>query len=76
MNNLNTTVTKSQSPVWLVDYSGELVNEPRTGKRDASGKFLKLHVALNTVAKRHSVANLEMAAKFDCDPSDLFAGSR
>lgn len=81
MNNI-TVVTENQSPVWAVapvwmlDYSDELVNENRTGKRDASGKFLKLHVALNTVAKSHSAANVEMAAKFNVDSDELFAGSR
>jgi hypothetical protein len=76
MNNLNIEVTKVQAPVWMVDYSAPLVNENRTGKRDSSGKFLKLHVKLDTVAATFSSADVELAADFGCDASDIFMGSR
>jgi hypothetical protein len=44
----------------MVDYSGELVNESRTGTRSADGKWLKRNVKLN--AKRRSSDFNEMLA--------------
>lgn len=55
----NSTKT-AQSLVWMVDYSGELVNESRTGTRSADGKWLKRNVKLN--AKRRSSDFNEMLA--------------
>lgn len=76
MNNLNITTTKTQAPVWMLDYSAPLVNEPRTGRRSADGKFLKLHVKLEQPAKVQSAANVAMAELFGVDANELFAGSR
>jgi hypothetical protein len=76
MNNLNITTPKTQAPVWMLDYSSELVNENRTGKRDSSGKFLKLHVELEQPAKVQSASNLAMAELFGIDADEIFAGSR
>lgn len=56
----NSTKT-AQSLVWMVDYSGELVNESRTGERSADGKWLKRNVKLN--AKRRSSDFNEMLAE-------------
>jgi len=64
----NTTVkTTTQAPamVWMLDMSGELVNEKRTGTRDSSGKFLKKHCKLN--AKRRSSDFNEMLAQESFD---------
>ena len=55
----NSTKT-AQSLVWLVDYSGELVNESRTESRSSDGKWLKRNVKLN--AKRRSSDFNEMLA--------------
>lgn len=74
--NFTTTSTKVQAPVWMVDYSAPLVNESRTGKRDASGKFLKLHVSMDQPVAKFSHSDVELASRFDCSPEDLFAGSR
>jgi hypothetical protein len=51
--------------VWMLDMSGELVNEKRTGTRDSSGKFLKKHCKLN--AKRRSSDFNEMLAQESFD---------
>lgn len=64
----NTTVqTATQAPalVWLVDYSGELVNEARTGTRSSDGRFLKKHCKLN--AKRRTDDFNEMLAQESYD---------
>lgn len=63
LNTQNTTVqtaTQAPSMIWMLDYSGELVNETRTGKRDSSGQFLKRNVKLTT--KRRSSDFNEMLA--------------
>lgn len=58
--NTTTTTAQSQSLVWLVDYSGELVNETRTGTRSADGRYLKRNCKLN--AKRRTSDFNEMLA--------------
>lgn len=76
MNTTITTAKTKQNVVamsWLVDYSGELVNEVRDEKRDASGKFLKLDCKLETAVKSHSFASQKLANKFGCEASDIFA---
>jgi hypothetical protein len=67
LSEINTTTVKTttQAPVWMVDFSGELVNEVRTGTRDSSGKFLKKHCKLN--AKRRSSDFNEMLAQESFD---------
>ena len=61
MNTSNiTTVKPVTSMTWLVDYSGELVNESRTESRSSDGKWLKRNVKLN--AKRRSSDFNEMLA--------------
>lgn len=62
MNTINSTAIKTaaQSLVWMVDYSGELVNETRTEARSSDGKWLKRNVKLN--AKRRSSDFNEMLA--------------
>lgn len=75
--NFTTTVTKPQAvmPVWLVDYStGELVNEVRTGERSSDGRFLVKHGKLNQKVAMHSSEDVAMAAAFNCDADELFAG--
>ena len=64
LNNQNTTTVKTttQAPVWMLDYSGELKNEKRTGRRDSSGKFLKRNCKLNT-PKRVDDFNEMLAAE-------------
>lgn len=64
----NTTVkTTTQAPamVWMVDMSGELVNEKRTGERSSDGKWLKRNVKLTT--KRRSSDFNEMLAQESFD---------
>jgi hypothetical protein len=64
------------APVWMVDYSAPLVNEQRTGRRSADGKFLKLHVKLEQPTKVQSASNLAMAELFGVNADEIFAGSR
>ena len=45
---------------WMLDLTGELVNEKRTGERSSDGKRLKRNVKLN--AKRRSSDFNEMLA--------------
>jgi len=68
-----TTKTAKRQPVWMLDFSGELVNEKRTGKRSADGRFLKKHVALNTPKRTHSAADVAMAEKFGVAADEIFA---
>jgi hypothetical protein len=49
----------------MVDFSGELVNEARTGTRSADGKWLKRNVKLTT--KRHTSDFNEMLAQESYD---------
>lgn len=61
MNTINSTAIKTAAQqVWMLDLSGELVNESRTGTRSADGKWLKRNVKLN--AKRRSSDFNEMLA--------------
>ena len=66
-NNSITKTAQSQalSTVWLVDYSGEIVNEARTGTRSSDGKWLKRNCKLN--AKRRTDDFNEMLAQESCD---------
>lgn len=63
MNNFNTTQTKTQAilPVWMVDYSAEVVSEVRTEDRSSDGKWLKKHVKLNVIAKVHTAGDATLA---------------
>lgn len=56
----NTTVKTATSMTWMLDLTGELVNEKRTGSRSADGRYLKRNVKLN--AKRRSSDFNEMLA--------------
>lgn len=56
----NTTVKPATSMTWMLDLTGELVNESRTGERSADGRYLKRNVKLN--AKRRSSDFNEMLA--------------
>jgi len=76
MSNLNTLVTVTQAPVFMLDLSGELVNDPRTGKRDSSGKFLRQHVSTNQPVEKFSSSDVELASRFSCDVEELFLGKR
>ena len=61
MNTINSTAIKTAAQqVWMLDFSGELVNESRTEARSADGRFLKKHCKLN--AKRRSSDLNEMLA--------------
>lgn len=61
----NTTVKPATSMTWMLDLSGELVNETRTGERSSDGKWLKKNVKLN--AKRRSSDFNEMLAQESFD---------
>lgn len=61
----NTTVTQSQQVVWMVDYSGELVNEARTGERSCDGKWLKRNVKLTTKRRSSDFNEMLAAESFD-----------
>ena len=61
MNTINSTAIKTAAQqVWMLDFSGELVNESRTESRSADGRFLKKHCKLTT--KRRSSDFNEMLA--------------
>jgi hypothetical protein len=59
------TTTQAPAMVWMVDMSGELVNEKRTGERSSDGKWLKRNVKLTT--KRRSSDFNEMLAQESFD---------
>lgn len=72
-----TTTTKSTAKMtWMVDYSGELVNESRTGKRDSSGKFLRQHVSMEQPVAKFSSSDVELASRFGADVDEIFMGRR
>lgn len=70
--NSTTIKTENQAPIWMLDLTGELVNEPRTGKRDASGQFLFQDVPLKKAPKVQSFDKQMLAAKFNADADELF----
>lgn len=56
----DTIVKPATSMTWMLDLTGELVNEKRDGSRSSDGRFLKRNVKLN--AKRRSSDFNEMLA--------------
>lgn len=78
MNTTANTSATTRKPVvnnmvWLVDMSGELVNEKRDERRSSDGRFLKVNCKMEMPVKRHSPVNTALAAAYGVDADELFA---
>lgn len=73
MKKYTAVLTKPQAPKFVVDMEWMVEPVLTEKRRDSDGRFLKVHVPLNTAERTHSAANVEMANRYGVDADELFA---
>ncbi len=76
MSNYRTVPSILSIPWVLEPGDAELVNDVRTGERDASGQWMKQDVKLNIKPATFSAAQTAMAELYDSEPEMLFSARR